>query len=116
MTKQTFQTHGVLSAATDILMGDIGALYDVGTFLLGRSIYTHELSFYGAGMRAALKAAVPGIPEGVTSENWQEARDAFIAWHGETMALPNELAGCLADGSDAISSLDAMLSAKGTPA
>ena len=110
----TFQSHGVLSAATGILMGDIGAMYEVGTFLLGRPIFTHELAYYGDGMREALAMCVKGIPSDVTTENWQEARDTFIAWHGETITLPPNFAGCLADDDDAVSTLGAMINRKGS--
>lgn len=104
-----FPTHGVLSATTGRLMGDIGGLYEVGSYLLGRPIFTHELGYYCKPMAERLAAAHPELPTHATKENWQAVRDAFIAEHGETFALNPSLAGSLSDDENAISTLARMV-------
>lgn len=104
----TFETHGILSATTGILMGDIGALYAVASFLLDRPAFTHELAHYGDAMRNALVTAHPELPTEATGENWQQVRDAFVATHGATFALHQSLKGVLADEKDPITTLREM--------
>lgn len=104
-----FPTHGVLSATTGILMGDIGAVYEVASYLLGRPAYTHELPLYGDRIKAAILAAHPEVPGDATSENWQKVRYAFVAEHGETFDLDENLRDVLADDRDAISTAIEMM-------
>lgn len=104
----TFETHGILSATTGILMGDIGALYAVASFLLDRPAYTHDLAFYGERMRAALTIAHHDLPTEATGENWQQVRDTYIGQHGATMELNPALKGVLADDKDPITTLREM--------
>ena len=100
-----FQTRGVLSASTGILMGNIGALYEVASYLLDRPAYTHELAHYAGPMQKALRACHPELPEDAPFGTWQAVRDALIAEHGETMELNPALKGVLADDRDPITTL-----------
>lgn len=103
-----FETHGVLSATTGRLMGDIGALYAVASYLLDRSAYTHELAHYAGAMKSALLLAHPELPDDATQENWQTVRDEFIAKRGDMMELDPSLKGVLADDKDPITTLREM--------
>jgi hypothetical protein len=97
-----FPTHAVLSTSTNRLLGDVGDVYKVMLFLLGRDAYTHELAYYGRRAAVALKAAVPELPtkidaEHVTVDNW---RDFLREWQdklGDEIELPDSLRECLAD-------------------
>ncbi len=103
-----FETHGVLSASTGILMGDIGALYKVASYLLGRDAFTHELAHYAEPMQRALLACHPELPGDAPNGAWQKVRDDFIAEHGEMMELNEALRDVLADDKDPISTLREM--------
>jgi hypothetical protein len=104
----TFATHGVLSASTGILMGDIGALYEVASYLLGRSAFTHELAHYSKPIQRALIACHPELPADAPDGTWLQVRDEFIAEHGETMRLDEALRDVLADDKDPIATLNEM--------
>jgi hypothetical protein len=104
----TFETHGVLSTVTGILMGDITGVYAVASFLLDRPAYTHELAHYAARMREALLIAHPDLPTEATSENWQQVCDSYISQRGATMKLDPALKGVLADDKDPITTLREM--------
>lgn len=109
-----FPLHAVLSASTGRLMGDIGELYKVASFLVGRPVFTHELTFYGNQMAAALRSAVPALPgeadfEHVDGTNY---RDVLSEWEkklGREMDLPDSLRECLADDRDAASTATEMV-------
>lgn len=103
-----FPTHGVLSASTGILMGDIGALYKVASYLLGRSAFTHELAHYSHPMRRALIACHPELPGDVSDSTWQSVRDDFTDRHGEEFELNEALKDVLADDKDPITTLREM--------
>lgn len=85
-----FATEAVVSAITGRLICEIGAVYEVLSYLHGRSLYTHELP---EAMRAALRcAALPAWLAAldhahVTRDNWQAWRGALIAAHGPTVSL-----------------------------
>lgn len=100
-----FETHGVLSASTGLLMGDIGALYAVASYLLDRPAFTHELAHYGERMQKALLLCHPELPSEAPDGTWQKVRDAFIARHGDTIQLDGALKGVLADDRDPITTL-----------
>lgn len=110
-----FATHGVLSAATGRLMGDIGDLYAVISHLIGRPAYTHELGFYGDCAAAVLRQHHPDLPASATQENWQQVKADAIARFGETMTLAPELAGVLADNENAVSTLFKMIDGAKAP-
>ncbi len=103
-----FPTHGVLSASTGILMGDIDALYQVASYLLGRSAFTHELAHYAEPMRRALLACHPELPSDAPDGTWLKVRDDFIAEHGEEFDLNEALRDVLADDKDPIATLREM--------
>lgn len=106
--KMLFDTHGILSVTTGRLMGDIGAVYEVISYLIGRPAYTHELSHYRDAASAALLTRYHGLPDAATRENWQEVRDKAIEKFGAKMALDPALDGILADDKDPITTLREM--------
>ena len=95
-------------------MGDIGGVYKVMSFMLGRDAYTHELAHYGKAAAIALKAAHPTLPAAedfahVTGENYA---GVLAEWEeklgGETFELDDSLRDVLADSENAISILKTM--------
>lgn len=97
-----YPTYAVLSGSTGKLLGDIGELYKVATFLLGRDAYTHELAYYAEHIRVALRTALPGLPTeaeaaNVTTENWRDFLAEWEARLGTQIDLPDSLRDCLAD-------------------
>ena len=105
---EVIETHGLLSASTGILMGDIGAVYAVASYLLDRPAYTHELAFYADQMRRALTVVYPDLPIAATAGNWQQIRDDYVERHGATIILDPALKGVLADDKDPITTLREM--------
>src|SRR5579863_3987153 len=91
-----FPTHAVLGTSTGRLLGDIGGIYGVISFLIGRAAYTHDLALYGRKAEVALKAALPALPgpidaEHITKENY---RDCLATWEkqfGSEIDLPDSL-------------------------
>lgn len=104
----SFPTHGILSTSTGILMGDIGGVYEVVSYLLERPAFTHELAHYGRQAAEALQICHPELPATATTENWQEVRDSFIAEWGETRELDPALKGLIADDKNPAETLRAM--------
>lgn len=89
-TGKTFQTEQAVSAITGRLVCDIGGVYEVLSYLLGRSLWTHELP--GAMTEARKYADLPEwlatlSDDGVDGTNWQAWRDGLIAAHGPTVTL-----------------------------
>ena len=105
---KTFHTHGVLSASTGVLMGDIGPLYLVANYLLGRPVFTHELAHYSEKMANALIICHPELPSEVDGRGWEAVRDQHIEKWGDAMCLDPALAGVLADDKDPIETLKEM--------
>ena len=105
---ETFKTHGILSASTGVLMGDIGALYEVASYLLGRPAFTHELAHYGNAMAKALIIFHPELPDDVDGRGWEAVRDQHIEKWGQSMTLDPALAGVLADDKNPIETLREM--------
>lgn len=104
---ERFLTQDVLSVATGRLLGDVGGLYKVISYLLGRDAFTHELAVYGRQAAKALKAALPELPneddaEHVTAENWRSFRDEWVSRFGKELLLPDSLRECLADDKTAL--------------
>jgi len=103
MTK--FATHGVLGASTGILMGDIGDLYKVVSFLLGRPAHTHDLAHYGKRVADALIICHPELPDDAPDGTWEKVRDAFTSKWGDEMELDPALDAVLADDRNPIETL-----------
>jgi hypothetical protein len=100
-----FATHGVLSASTGILMGDIGDVYKVTSYLLGRPAYTHELAHYGKRVSEALIICHPELPNEAPDGTWEKVRDDFIAKWGSEMELDPALDAVLADDKNPVETL-----------
>ena len=102
-----FATADVLGTSTGHLLGDMGGIYKVTSFLIGRDAYAHDLAFYGRQASAALKAAVPALPvaedaEHINGENYRECLAAWEKQFGPEIDLPDSLRDCLADDKHAI--------------
>lgn len=102
-----FATNEVLSTSTGRLLGKIDGVYKVVSFLVGRSVFSHELVTYGMQAAAALKAAIPALPskedaEHVTGENYKAELAKWEAKFGPEIDLPDHLRECLADDRTAI--------------
>lgn len=109
-----FATHAVLSTCTGKLLGDIGGVYEVTSYLIGRSAFTHELAFYGRRAAAALKAGIPALPtdedaKHVTGENYRQFVAGWVEKLGAEVDLPESLRECLADDRGAVDTLTEMV-------
>jgi hypothetical protein len=108
-----FPTHAVLSTSTSRLLGDIGGVYAVLSFLIGRSAYTHEIAYYGRRAAAALKQALPDLPtkadaREVNEENYRDFLYAWEAKFGAEIDLPDSLRDCLADEKSGLGTAEEM--------
>lgn len=91
-------------------MGDIGGVYRVVSYLVGRDVFTHELVTYGRRAAAAIKSAVPAVPtsedaEHVNGDNFAAFRDGWVQKLGSEIELPDSLRECLADDRNALDTL-----------
>jgi hypothetical protein len=105
-----FPTHAVLGCSTGRLLGDIGGIYSIISFLIGRDAYTHDLAFYSDRAEAALKAAMPTLPgqteaTHVTKDNYRECLAAWEKQFGTEIDLPESLRDCLADGKNSVETM-----------
>ena len=112
-----FATDAVLGTSTGRLLGDIGGIYKVMSFMIGRDAYTHDLAFYGRQASAALKSALPDLPvsadaEYVNGENYRECLAAWVEQFGPEIDLPDSLRECLADDKNAMQTLTEMVDSK----
>lgn len=108
-----FPTHAVLSTCTGRLMGDIGGVYKVTSFLIGRDAFTHELPYYGRRAEKALRAVLPELPgkndfEHVNGDNYRDVLAEWEAKLGSEIDLPDSLRDSLADEKNAIGTLREM--------
>lgn len=109
-----FATADVLGTSTGRLLGDIGGIYRVISYMIGRAAFTHDLAFYGKRASAALKAAVPSLPvsadaEHVTGQNYKDCLAAWESEFGPEIDLPDSLKDCLADDKTAMETLSQMV-------
>lgn len=109
-----FATADVLGTSTGRLLGDIGGIYKVVSFLIGRDAFTHDLAFYGRQASAALKAALPELPvredaEHVNGENYRECLAAWEKQFGSEIDIPESLRDCLADDKSPMETLTDMV-------
>lgn len=102
-------TLGLLSITDGRLMGDIGTVYKVVSFFIGRDAYTHELPKYGRMIEPILVEKWPDLA-GDENTPWETVRDAALKKHGNAISVPDEWAGSLADGKGPIQNLTEALS------
>jgi len=112
-----FSTADVLGTSTGRLLGDIGGIYKVISFMIGRDAYTHDLAFYGRQASRAIKAARPDLPveadaEHVTSENYRQCLADWMKQFGAEIDLPDSLRDCLTDDKSAMQTLTEMVDPK----
>lgn len=109
-----FPTHAVLGTTTGKLLGDIGGIYKVISFLIGRPAYTHDLAYYGRQAGAALRTALPGLPteqdaKGINSENYRDHLKRWEEYFGQEIDLPDTLRDVLANDKDCIETATEMV-------
>ena len=112
-----FATADVLGASTGRLLGDIGGIYKVLSFLIGRDAYTHDLAFYGRQASAALRAARSDLPVSedaghITENNYRECLATWEKQFGPEIDLPDSLRECLADNKSAMQTLAELVDPK----
>ena len=104
-------TLGLLSITDGRLMGGIGDVYRVISFLIGRDAFTHELPMYGRKAEPLLQAMYPGLA-GQQELPWERVRDAALSMFGTMIDVPDMLEGVLADGNGPISNLTMAMEAR----
>lgn len=109
-----FPTHAVLGTTTGHLLGDIGGIYKVISFLIGRPAYTHDLAYYGRRAEKAIKAALPELPgsadaEDINGDNYKEKLAAWEKRFGGEIVLPDSLRDCLVDEKSALETATEMI-------
>lgn len=94
MATRDFPTEAVLSVVTDVLLGDIGGVYEVLNWMTGESLFTHQLPRVGDEALPVILALHPELQEAiaeseqVTRENWQQWLATWKARYGETISVP----------------------------
>ena len=86
-----FKTSGVISASTGVLLGPLDDVYAVGSYLLGRPMFTHEIVYYSSRVSSALAAAITGLPthadaEHITRENYKSELAKWEAKFGSELS------------------------------
>lgn len=104
-------TLGILAITDGRLMGSIGDVYAVVSFFIGRPAFTHELPKYGMKAEPLLLERFPDLAPRPETD-WTVVRDEALARHGETIDLPDEWAGSLADGMGPNSNIYALAGEK----
>lgn len=109
-----FPVHAVLGTTTGRLLGDIGGIYSVMSFLLGRDAFTHELAYYAHRAETAIRSVLPDLPgrddaEHVNGENYKECLTAWEWQFGAEIDLPDSLSDCLADEKNAVETATEMV-------
>lgn len=94
MRTKEFRTEDVIGAITGVLLRDIGAIYEVLTFMSGESVYTHQLPRVGREALPVVLAAHPEL-EPVVDEVKQVDRTNYRTWvatwverYGPTITVP----------------------------
>lgn len=99
MQTKEFATRDVLSTVTGRLMGDIGGVYEVLSWMAGESVFTHQLPRISREAQPVVVAAHPTLQqaideaEQVTQENYKEWRQTWEDRYGPTIAVPKFTAG-----------------------
>ncbi len=96
MGTKAFPTGDVLSAVTGYLItpNGIGGIYGVLNWMIGESVYTHQIPRIGREAGPVLLAAHPELAEvyaeakQVNKENWQQWLAIWTARYGETITVP----------------------------
>jgi hypothetical protein len=109
--KNLLPTLGILSITDGRLMRDIGDIYEVLSFLVGRPVFTHELPRYSKPAGPILAAAFPDLA-GDSARPWEELRDEALNARGEFVEVPDDWRGSLADGKNPIETIYDAVSAR----
>jgi len=93
MTRE-FSTCDVLSTVTGVLIGPIGGVYEVLSWMTGEDVFTHQIPRIGKEAVSVLIERHPLLQQAideaklVTPENWQEWRQTWEDRYGLTIAVP----------------------------
>ncbi len=86
-----FPTAVVLSAIGDVLLCDIGEVYDLLSFLVGRPVFTHEIPSAGKLCRPHVEQQHPTLAgydaTGINRNNWSVRLAELVANYGGAFAL-----------------------------
>jgi hypothetical protein len=94
MQTKEFATRDVLSTVTGMLMGDIGGVYEVLSWMTGESVFTHQIPRISREAVPVMVAAHPLLQlaideaEQVTPENALQWRQTWEDRYGPTIAVP----------------------------
>ena len=102
MTK--LPTCGMLSITDGRLMDDIGQVYTVVSYFIGRSAFTHELPMYADKIAPVIVEAFPKL-SGAPERDWQDVKKDAIAEYGNEIEVSDEWAGMFHDGKNALATL-----------
>lgn len=88
---RTFPTLAVVSAVHGVLLCPLGDVYNVLSFLVGRSVFTHELPEAGRVSAPYVFAEHPALAavdvSGINPENWQAEAAKIESRLGATVEL-----------------------------
>lgn len=91
---KAFPTEDVLGVITGRLLGDIGGIYEVQSWMTGESVFTHQLPRVSREATPVILAFHPHLQsaideaEYVSPDNWQEWRDKWIDRFGPEISVP----------------------------
>lgn len=94
MSTKEFPTEMVLSVVADVLLCEIGGIYEVLNWMTGESLFTHQLPRVGREAAPAIVAMHPELStaiaesDQVNGDNWREWLATWKARYGETIAIP----------------------------
>lgn len=89
-----FTTDKVMSVVTDVLVCDVGGVYEVLNWMSGESLFTHQLPRVGREAVPVILAAHPRLQsaideaEQVNADNWQLWLNRWIDRFGPEIAIP----------------------------
>lgn len=94
MKTKEFQTRDVMSTITDRLMGDIGGVYGVLSWMTGESVFTHQLRRISKEAVPVILAMYPSLQQAideadqVTPENFEKWREEWEKRYGPMICVP----------------------------
>jgi len=86
-TLKRFPMHAILTMKTDICMGDFGTAQELAEWVMGHSVWTHELLIYAAPIKKALEQQFPLLPTLATTTNWEQVLADTIEKFGESLEV-----------------------------
>lgn len=102
-------TLGALSITDGRLMSDIGDVYAVVSFFIGRDAYTHELGRRSGEIKQVLLDKYPDLL-GDRETHWEIVRDRVVGAYGDNLEAEDSWKGMFYDGKNAVETLEDALS------